>query len=133
MGVAAVIGAVGAAGVYVASKSANEQKRAQDRALQEQRAANEQAREQAQAEAERADIEYNRAVQKQPEVEAIVSRSEQAAKAGPAATVLTNNRRADAGTRGQQTKGMGGGSLLTGGYGVDPSVLNLGGNTLLGS
>ena len=87
MGVAAVIGAVGAAGVYVASKSANEQKRAQDRALQEQRAANEQARETAQAEAERADIEYNRAVQKQPEVEAIVSRSEQAAKSGPAATV----------------------------------------------
>ena len=81
----------------------------------------------------RADIEYNRAVQKQPEVEAIVSRSEQAAKAGPAATVLTNNRKADAATRGQQTRGMGGGSLLTGGYGVDPSLLNLGGNTLLGS
>ena len=93
MAVAAVVGAVGAAGVYVANKSANEQKRAQDRALQEQRAANEQARETAQAEAERADIEYNRAVQKQPEVEAIVSRSEQAAKAGPAATVLTNNRK----------------------------------------
>ena len=89
MAVAAVVGAVGAAGVYVANKSANEQKRAQDRALQEQRAANEQAKEQATAEAERADIEYNRAVQKQPEVEAIVSRSEQAAKAGPAATVLT--------------------------------------------
>lgn len=132
MAVAAVVGAVGAAGVYVANKSANEQKRAQDRALTEQRAANQQAKETATAEAERADIEYNRAVRKQPEVEAIVSRSEQAAKAGPAATVLTNNRKANA-TNAQQTQGMGGGSLLTGGYGVDPSVLNLGGNTLLGS
>ena len=47
--------------------------------------------------------------------------------------MLTNNRKADAGTRGQQTRGISGGSLLTGGYGVDPSVLNLGGNTLLGS
>ena len=36
MAVAAVVGAVGAAGIYVANKSANEQKRAQDRALQEQ-------------------------------------------------------------------------------------------------
>jgi len=133
MAVAAVVGVVGAAGVYVANKSANEQKRAQDRALAEQKRANEQARQQAEAEAQRADIAYNQANQQQPEVQAIVSRSQEAANQGPAATVLTNNRKADAGTRGQQTKGMGGGSLLTGGYGVDPSVLNLGGNTLLGS
>jgi len=132
MGIAAVIGAVGAAGVYVANKSANEQKRAQDRALQEQRAANEQARETAQAEADRADISYNEANRKQPEVEAIISRSQQAAKAGPASTVLTNPL-AKAVAQGKSKKGGEAGSLLTGGVGVDPSALNLGGNTLLGS
>ena len=121
MGVAAVIGAVGAAGVYTASKAANQQKQAQQAALAQQQQAQQQAKQAATAQAQRADIEYNRAVRKQPEVEAIVSASEQAAKSGPAATILTKNKK------------QGSGSLLTGQIGVDPSSLNLSSNTLLGS
>ncbi len=94
-----------------ANNRAREQRKQQERALAEQRKANEQARQQAEAEAQRADIEYNRAVQKQPEVEAIVSRSEQAAKAGPAATVLTGgddmvNPVAQAVAKGKTKKGL---------------------------
>ncbi len=124
MGVAAVVGVVGAAGVYTANKAANQQKKAQQAALAEQQKANIAAKEAATAEAQRADIEYNRAVRKQPEVEAIVSASEQAAKSGPAATILTKNKK---------SKAQGSGSLLTGQIGVDPSSLNLSSNTLLGS
>ncbi len=126
-----------------ANNRAREQRKQQERALAEQRKANEQARQQAEAEAQRADIEYNRAVQKQPEVQAIVSRSEEAANQGPAATVLTGvdnmvNPVAQAVAQGKSKKGGGrgdasGGSLLTGQVGVDPSALNLGGNSLLGN
>ena len=108
MGLAAVVGAVGAAGVYVASKSANEQKRAQDRALQEQRAANEQARETAQAEADRADMEQNKANRQTADVGAITDESVLAGKGGAA------------------------GTMLTGTMGVDPNKLNLGKSSLLG-
>ena len=89
MAVAAVVAAVGTAGVVVAKNAADEQKRAQDRALAVQQQANQQAQEQATAEADRADVAYNQANQQQPEVQAIVSRSEQAAQSGPASTVLT--------------------------------------------
>jgi len=143
MAVAAVVAAVGTAGVVVAKNAADEQKRAQDRALAVQKQANEQAREQATAEADRADVAYNQANQQQPEVQAIVSRSEQAAQSGPASTVLTGgsdamvNPAAQAVASSKKKKGsgggdQGGGSLLTGTVGVDPSALNLGGNTLLG-
>ena len=143
MAVAAVVAAVGTAGVVVAKNAADEQKRAQDRALAVQKQANEQAREQATAEADRADVAYNQANQQQPEVQAIVSRSEQAAQSGPASTVLTGgsdamvNPAAQAVASGRKKSGkgggdQGGGSLLTGTVGVDPSALNLGGNTLLG-
>lgn len=123
--------------------AADEQKRAQDRALAEQKKANEQTRQQAEAENKRAEVAYNQANQQQPEVQAIVSRSEQAAQSGPASTVLTGgsdamvNPAAQAVASGRKKSGkgggdQGGGSLLTGTVGVDPSALNLGGNTLLG-
>ena len=148
MVVTAVVASV-AATTYtavVAKNAADEQKRAQNRALAEQQKANQQAAEQAQAEADRADVAYNQANQQQPEVQAIVSRSEQAATQGPSSTVLTGgsggsdamvNPAAQAVASGRKKSGkggrdQGGGSLLTGTVGVDPPALNLGGNTLLG-
>jgi len=139
MAVTAVVAsvAVGAAGVIVAKNAADEQKRAQNRALEQQKIANEQARQQAQEEEQRADIAYNQANQKQPEVQAIISRSEEAATQGPASTILTNPvAEAVADGKKKKTGGGGGdasGSLLTGQVGVDPSSLNLGGNSLLGN
>ena len=143
MAVSAVVAAVGTAGVIVAKNAADEQKRAQDRALAEQRKANEQVKQAAEAEAQRAEIAYNQANQQQPEVQAIVSRSEEAANQGPAATVLTGGdnmvnpvAQAVAKGKGKKSGGRGdasGGSLLTGQVGVDPSTLNLGGNSLLGN
>ncbi len=172
MGVAAVIGAVGAAGVYTANKAANQQRAAQEKALEEQKRANAQALEVAQAEEERAEVAYNQANQQRPEVAAIVSRSQEAATQGAASTVLTGGNKglkdkliatppttaidkiatapaavtgegvvnplAQAVAKGKSKKGGGrgdasGGSLLTGQIGVDPSLLSLGGNTLLGS
>tara|TARA_R100000353_G_scaffold21960_2_gene19533 strand:+ start:354 stop:785 length:432 start_codon:yes stop_codon:yes gene_type:complete len=143
MAVSAVVAAVGTAGVIVAKNAADEQKRAQDRALAEQRKANEQARQTAEAEAQRAEIAYNQANQQKPEVQAIISRSQEAAQQGPASTVLTGgsstvNPVAQAVAKGKTKKSTGrgdasGGSLLTGQVGVDPSALNLGGNSLLGN
>ena len=142
MVVSAVVAAVGTAGVIVAKNAADEQKRAQDRALAEQRRANEQARQAAEAEARRAEIAYNQANQQQPEVQAIISRSQEAATQGPAATVLTSgntvNPLAQAVAKGKNKTGGGrgdasGGSLLTGQVGVNPEALNLGGNSLLGN
>ena len=140
-----VTAVVAAAATYTAvtvKNQADEQKRAQNRALEQQKIANEQAREQAAAEAERAEIAYNQANQQQPEVQAIISRSQEAANQGPAATVLTSgntvNPLAQAVAKGKSKTGGGrgdasGGSLLTGQVGVDPSALNLGGNSLLGN
>ena len=144
MAVSAVVAAVGTAGVIVAKNAADEQKRAQNRALEEQKRANEQARQTAEAEAQRAEIAYNQANQQQPEVQAIISRSQEAANQGPASTVLTGgssntvNPVAQAVAKGKTKKSTGrgdssGGSLLTGQVGVDPSSLNLGGNSLLGN
>ena len=136
---------VAAASTYVAVTAKNamdEQKRAQDRALDQQKIANQQAKEQAEAEAKRAEIAYNQANQQQPEVQAIISRSQEAATQGPAATVLTSGNtvnplaQAVAKGKGKKSGGRGdssGGSLLTGQVGVDPSALNLGGNSLLGN
>ena len=136
---------VAAASTYVAVTAKNamdEQKRAQDRALEQQKIANQQAKEQAEAEATRDEIAYNQANQQQPEVQAIISRSQEAATQGPAATVLTSGNtvnplaQAVAKGKGKKSGGRGyssGGSLLTGQVGVDPSALNLGGNSLLGN
>ena len=163
MVVTAIVGAT-AATVYTANKAANQQRAAQERALEEQKRANAQALEVAQAEEERAEIAYNQANQQRPEVAAIVSRSQDAANQGAASTVLTGGNKdkltatapaavtgegaatggstvnplAQAVAKGNSKKGGGrgdasGGSLLTGQIGVDPSLLSLGGNTLLGS
>ena len=126
-----------------ANNRAREQRKQQERALEQQRIANHQAKETAEAEAQRADVAYNQANQQQPEVQAIVSRSQEAANQGPAATVLTGGdnmvnpvAQAVAKGKGKKSGGRGdasGGSLLTGQVGVDPSALNLGGNSLLGN
>ena len=125
-----------------ANNRAREQRKQQERALEQQRIANQQAKETAQAEAQRADIAYNQANQQQPEVQAIISRSQEAATQGPAATVLTSgntvNPLAQAVAKGKNKTGGGrgdasGGSLLTGQVGVNPEALNLGGNSLLGN
>ena len=129
-----VTAVVAAAATYTAvtvKNQADEQKRQQEKALEQQKLANQQAKEQAAAEAQRAEIEYNKASQKQPYVEQIIANSEQASKSGSSSTVLTGSNRAVDQKMGN--KGSGGGSLLTGQIGVDPSSLNLGGNTLLGS
>ena len=142
MVVSAVVAAAATYTAVTVKNAADEQKRAQDRALEQQKIANQQAKEQAEAEARRAEIAYNQANQQQPEVQAIISRSEEAATQGPAATVLTGgntvNPLAQAVAKGKSKKGGGrgdasGGSLLTGQVGVDPSALNLGGNSLLGN
>ena len=136
---------VAAASTYVAvtaKNAADEQKRAYKRSLEQQKIANEQQRQIAEAENKRAEIAYNQANQQQPEVQAIISRSEEAANQGPAATVLTSGNKvnpvAQAVAKGRSKKGqgggdMGGGSLLTGQVGVNPEALNLGGNSLLGN
>ena len=125
-----------------ANNRAREQRKQQERALEQQRIANQQAKETAEAEAQRAEIAYNQANQQKPEVQAIISRSQEAATQGPAATVLTGNNTvnpvAQALAQGKTKKSGGrgdasGGSLLTGQVGVDPSALNLGGNSLLGN
>lgn len=142
MVVSAVVAAAATYTAVTVKNAADEQKRAQDRALEQQKIANEQARQQAEAEAQRAEIAYNQANQQQPEVQAIISRSQEAANQGPAATVLTSgntvNPLAQAVAKGKNKTGGGrgdasGGSLLTGQVGVDPSALNLGGNSLLGN
>ena len=142
MVVTAVVSAAAAYTAVTVKNQADEAKRAQNRALEQQKIANQQAKEQAEAEARRAEIAYNQANQQQPEVQAIISRSQEAANQGPAATVLTSgntvNPLAQAVAKGKNKTGGGrgdssGGSLLTGQVGVDPSALNLGGNSLLGN
>jgi len=106
MAIAAVVSVVGS--TYVAIKSANDQRRVQERALAEQRQANERAETRAKAEAQRSEQEYNRANRQNVDVESALDASELASKQGAS------------------------GTLLTGSTGVDPNQLDLGSNTLLG-
>ena len=105
MAVTAVVAAVGAS-TYVAVKSANEQRRVQEKALAEQRQANERAEQRALAEESRAEQEYNRANRQNVDVESALDASELSAQQGAS------------------------GTLLTGSMGVDPNELNLSRNTL---
>ena len=84
------------------------QHREQKKQLRLQEQANRDARQRAKEASDRADIEMNKANRKRADVSAITKKEEQAALTGPA------------------------GTLLTGVQGVNPSGLNLGGNTLLG-
>lgn len=74
-----------------------------------QERAQKEARVNAQKQADAADQAQNRANQKKPDTSAILSAAQQSGKSGAS------------------------GTLLTGPQGVDPSALNLGKNTLLGS
>ena len=106
MGVVAAIAAVGS--TVVAVTSANNQRRIQERALEDQRQANERAEARAKAEQQRSEQEYNRANRQNVDVASAMDASELSAQQGAS------------------------GTLLTGGSGVDPNQLNLSQNTLLG-
>ena len=106
MGVVAAIAAVGS--TFVAVKSANDQRKVQRQALEDQRKANERAESRAMAEKQRSEQEYNRANRQNVDVESALDASELSAQQGAS------------------------GTLLTGNMGVDPNELNLGQNTLLG-
>ena len=106
MGVVAAIAAVGS--TVVAVTSANNQRKVQERALEDQRQPNERAEQRAQQEQSRAEQEYNRANRQNVDVTSSLDASELSAKQGAS------------------------GTLLTGNMGVDPNELNLSRNTLLG-
>ena len=106
MGVVAAIAAVGS--TVVAVKSANDQRKVQRQALEDQRKANERAESRAMAEKQRSEQEYNRANRQNVDVESSLDAAELSAQQGAS------------------------GTLLTGNMGVDPDQLNLGQNTLLG-
>tara|TARA_R100000278_G_scaffold83148_1_gene63771 strand:+ start:264 stop:587 length:324 start_codon:yes stop_codon:yes gene_type:complete len=106
MGVVAAIAAVGS--TFVAVKSANDQRKVQRQALEDQRKANERAESRAMAEKQRSEQEYNRANRQNVDVESSLDAAELSAQQGAS------------------------GTLLTGNMGVDPNELNLGQNTLLG-
>ncbi len=107
MAVAAAFTAV-AASTYVSVKSANEQRRVQEKALEEQRKSNERAEQRAVQEEQRTEQEYNRQNRQTVDASNALDASQLAAQEG------------------------GGGTLLTGTMGVDPNELNLSKNTLLG-
>ena len=100
--------ALGAALVGYQVYSGERQHQQQKKQLRMQEQANRDAKQRAKEAADRADIEMNKANRKRADVSAIIKKEEQAALTGPA------------------------GTLLTGVQGVNPSGLNLGGNTLLG-
>ena len=106
MGVVAAIAAVGS--TFVAVKSANDQRKVQRQALEDQRKANERTEARARAEEQRTQQEYNRANRQNVDVESSLDAAELSAQQGAS------------------------GTLLTGSMGVDPNQLNLSQNTLLG-
>lgn len=96
-----VAAAVAAAGVAVSYENGKEQVAAQ-------RSAQEQAKAAAERQAKQAEMDANRANQKQPDTGALLSAAQQAGKAGVSAT------------------------MLTGPQGIDQNSLSLGKTTLLG-
>ena len=107
MVVSAVV--IGAASVGYQIYSGEKQRQQQKKQLRLQEQANRDAKQRAKEASDRADIEMNKANRKRADVSALTRKEEQAAMSGPA------------------------GTLLTGVQGVNPSGLNLGGNTLLGA
>lgn len=106
MGVTAAVTAV--VGTAYTIKRGEEAKKEQEKALAAQKQANTQAKATAEKAESRADMEYNKQNQQRADVSSIVSESEQAGKSGAAGTMLTGN------------------------MGIDPNMLKLGKNTLLG-
>jgi membrane protein involved in colicin uptake len=106
MGIAA---AASAASVGMAYKNGQDQKEASAKAVAQQEAAQKQAQANADKTAAEADQANNKANQKSPDTSAILSAASQSGKGGAS------------------------GTMLTGAQGVDPNLLNLGKNTLLGA
>ena len=102
MVVSAVVGAISVGTSYIQGKK---QERAQKQQMAQQQAANRKAEKQAKQQQDQAQLDYNRANQKQVDTAGIMGRS---------------------------SNEGGGSTLLTGQQGVDPEKLKLGGNTLLG-
>lgn len=96
--------AIGAGTAYAAN-----QMKTQEEALNRQNAAQQQAKQQAEKVAADADMAFNRANQKKPNVQSIMDSNKAAGMGGAGST------------------------MLTGPLGIDPTLLTLGRNTLLGS
>lgn len=106
---AATIAAVAAvAGTAYSVYSGERAAAAQEKAMKQQQQAQQQALEQSKKQAAVQDQEINRANAKSPDSMSVLSRAQQDAQSG------------------------GGGTMLTGPTGVDPSLLSLGKSTLLG-
>ncbi len=108
MVVTAIVAAASTYTAVTAKNAADEQRRVQQKALEEQRKSNERAEQRAVLEEQRTEQEYNRQNRQTVDAARAVDTSELAAREG------------------------GGGTLLTGAMGVDPNELNLSKNTLLG-
>ena len=106
--VPALVGGSAAYAAVTLKNQADEQKRAQEKALQVQKQANAQAKKQGEALLEQEQMAYNQANKKKVNVAGISDASQMAGKTGQS------------------------GTMLTGPMGVDPEELNLGQNTLLG-
>lgn len=120
MGIETVLIASAVAGAAVAYQNGQEQKKAAEKASQQaQQAAqaNEQQAKKAQAQAREA------SVKQADQITQAMSKAN--ARTPDVASLLSGNTRA-------ASEG-GGGTMLTGPQGVDPNLLNLGKNTLLGS
>lgn len=104
----AVVAAAAVAGAVVAYDNGQKQKRAAERAAEQQERAMKQQAKQAEDLANRAEQDMNRANQSRPNTQGALDAASQAGRAGPS------------------------GTLLTGPQGVDPNSLQLGKTTLLG-
>lgn len=104
----AVVAAAAVAGAAVAYDNGQKQKRAAERAAEQQEQAMKQQAQQAEDQAKRAEQDMNRVNQRRPDTQSAVDAASQAGRAGPS------------------------GTLLTGPQGVDPNSLQLGKTTLLG-
>jgi hypothetical protein len=100
---------VAAGGLAYGIKSGSDQSNAQDQALKRQKAAQVTAEQNAVSQARKSDTAQNAANQKTPDIASILQRASQSGKAGMNST------------------------MLTGTSGIDPTQLNLGKTTLLGS
>jgi len=100
---------VAAAGIGYSIYAGEQGKKAQERAMSEQRTAQQRAAMEADKQAAASEAAMRRAAGRQPDIAGIMAAAQEGAAGGPSAT------------------------MLTGPQGIDPSQLSLGRNTLLGS
>lgn len=100
---------VAAAGIGYSIYAGEQGKKAQERAMSEQRTAQQRATLEAEKQATASEAAMRRAAGRQPDIAGIMAAAQEGAAGGPSAT------------------------MLTGPQGIDPSQLSLGRNTLLGS